>query len=72
MSTTAVPKPIPSLRGEPFWGSMARLNKDRLGFLQEVVRPSGDVGTFRLGPARTVLCASTVPRAVWPGLTAGL
>ena len=51
---------------------LGRLNKDRLGFLQEVVRPSGDVGTFRLGPARTVLCASTVPRAVWPGLTAGL
>jgi cytochrome P450 len=55
MSTTAVSKPIPSLRGEPFWGSMARLNKDRLGFLQEVVRQSGDVGSFRLGPVRTIL-----------------
>src|SRR5205085_5146249 len=55
MSTTAVPKPIPSLRGKPFWRSLGRLNKDRLGFLQEVVRQSGDVGTFRLGPIRAIL-----------------
>ncbi len=55
MTTAAMTKPIPRLAGEPPWGSMARLNRDRLGFLRDVAQQGRDAALFRLGPLPTIL-----------------
>ncbi len=55
MATRITTKPIKSLRGLPGIGSLAELNKDRLGFMLRVAHECGDIGSFRLGPFTAVL-----------------
>ena len=45
---------IPRVREAPLLGSLRAAQRDRLGFFLRVARECGDIGQFRLGPARGV------------------
>lgn len=51
-------KPIPLVKGWPLIGSVRRFQSDRLGFLMDVARECGELGSFRLGPVRVLLANS--------------
>lgn len=51
-------KPIPLVKGLPLIGNVRRFQSDRLGFLMDVARECGELGSFRLGPVRVLLANS--------------
>lgn len=53
-------KPIPFVKGWPLLGSVRRFQNDRLGFLMDVARECGELGSFRLGPVRVLLANSAL------------
>ncbi|GLV55702.1 hypothetical protein KDH_25460 [Dictyobacter sp. S3.2.2.5] len=50
---------IPAIKEHSLLGSLESMRRDRLAFLLSVARQTGDIGSFRVGPAQMLLLNSS-------------